>query len=364
MINRIVFCTLRDNKGATGGPGGVLYLQKTTLGDRINGIPCEYWFNSISKGPVRRLRNEIVFFFKALFSKNTYFFTHDVVSGAILGLLGKRYSLVFHHQGPVNEERRNLGGAPSDKTIERINAFCEKKAFLKAETLHFPANGAADMYFNSKFANCTREQVNVLPALYNIIPQVDPETPQDFPLKADDSKVTLFSLGTLTVAKGQDLTVEFIDKYINAFKKPIRYIMVGKGPLKVELLNKLDSIKTKNPSFEYHYFEGVPHDTVMYIHKISDIYIMLHRISIFDFATLEAMSQKSAVILSKVGGNADFNKNNNIIYAEDVYADDSILADANIPALQKANFEMFNTYFTKNAFLKQYQDFFKIQTNK
>ena len=72
-----------------------------------------------------------------------------------------------------------------------------------------------------------------------------------------------------------------------------------------------------------------------------------------------AMSQRSAVILSKVGGNVDFNMDNNIIYAEDVNKDSSVLANADFKALQKKNYEVFCDKFSKEAFVKQYQEFFK-----
>lgn len=62
---------------------------------------------------------------------------------------------------------------------------------------------------------------------------------------------------------------------------------------------------------------------------------MLHRISIFDFATLEAMSQHSAIILSKIGGNLDFDMNSNIIFAEDVEANESILIKADFLLLKR-----------------------------
>ena len=73
--------------------------------------------------------------------------------------------------------------------------------------------------------------------------------------------------------------------------------------------------------FKFIYYPSLPHDEVMYIHRVSDVYIMLHRLSIFDFATLEAMSARTAVILSPIGGNLDFNKNRNIIYSSDNYLD-------------------------------------------
>ncbi|WP_418849244.1 glycosyltransferase, partial [Phocaeicola sp.] len=109
----------------------------------------------------------------------------------------------------------------------------------------------------------------------------------------------------------------------------------------------------------YHYYESLPHETVMLIHKISDIYIMLHRISIFDFATLEAMSQHSAIILSKIGGNLDFDMNSNIIFAEDVEANESILIKADFPSLKENNYNVFNCHFSKEAFVNQYKEFFE-----
>lgn len=359
-MNKIIFTTLRENKGATGGPGGVLFLQKSVLGKSINDTPCEFYFSKkyVNIPIVNRFINYTYFLLKYLFEKDAFFFTHDISMAYLLSKLGKRYSMIFHHQGPIVQEMLNLGNNLSDSKINSLR-HKERIAFTNAVSVHFPANGAAEMYFSSKYANCKRDEVNVAPALYNIIPFVEPSKPQDFPLDRERDKVTLFSLGTLTVAKGQDQVVEFLRLHLEDFHKPVRYIMVGKGPLKEELLKGLDAIKKDYPYFEYHYFEGVPHDTVMYLHKISDIYIMLHRISIFDFATLEAMSQRSAVILSKVGGNIDFNMDNNIIYAEDVNNDSSILANADIEALQMKNYDVFCGKFSKEAFIKQYQEFFK-----
>ena len=147
-------------------------------------------------------------------------------------------------------------------------------------------------------------------------------------------------------------------EYAYLAEKPLRYILVGRGPMKEELLGQLKKLKEEVNSFNYFYFESLSHDSVMYLHKISDIYIMLHRISIFDFATLEAMSQRSAIILSKVGGNVDFDKNNNIIFAEDIYSDKILLKSIDLESLKERNFLVFVEYFSKEAFVKQYRILF------
>ena len=360
MVKQIIFCTLRNNNGATGGPGGVLYLQMITLGSEILGVPCLYKFNKIKVKyhQIGVLLNKLLF--KLLFKgkKHTYFFTHDIEMAALLADLGLPYSLIFHQQGPVVLEQSNMGHKLTAK-MKKYYQETERRAFVNARTLHFPSNGAADMYFASEYANCKREEVNLYSPLYNIIPQISPVKPVDLDLKYEDQYITLFSLGTLTVAKGQDQTVKFIGEYVKKSSKPLRYLLVGRGPLRDQLITELEEIKKENPSFVYQYFESLSHEAVMYVHKISDVYIMLHRISIFDFAILEAMSQYSAVILSKVGGNLDFNKEQNVIFAEDTINNSSLLANMNISTFKQKNYDVICRYFSKKAFIKQYEAFFK-----
>ena len=356
-MNKIVFCTLRDNKGATGGPAGVLYLQKQVLGSNISDCNCDYWFNTFSSDNIiKRVLNKVLFLSRCLFKRNTYFFTHDITSGWILSILGRRYSLIYHSQGPSIEESMNLGKSYG-KMSGWFLRYRERMAFTHAKTLHFPSMGAAEMYFQSKYASCSMDEVNLRKPLYNIIPQAEINKPKDFPLEKDEHVLTFFSLGTLTVAKGQDQTVEFLAEFVKYYKKPVRYIFVGKGPLKEILIKKLDEIKCGYSFFTYYYFDALPHDVVMYLHQISDVYIMLHRISIFDFATLEAMSQDSAVVLSRVGGNPEFNRNDNVVFAEEAMKDMKKFAETDFITLKQRNIDVFGKYFSEEAFRKQYETF-------
>lgn len=358
---KIIFCTLRDNKGATGGPGGVLYLQKTVLGNNINNLSCEYWFNPLRLrlGIIKKVINKFLFLIKiGIQSPKTYFFTHDIETASLLAKMGKKYSLVYHNQGPVVEEGILSGKIYSVAELKRISKI-ERLAFINAQTLHFPSLGAADMYFKSQYACCEKNETNIYAPLYNIILPTRVKKTHSLNLEKDDRFITLFSLGTLTSAKGQDQTIDFIRKYVTVSPKPLRYIIVGKGVLKMQLLSSLELIKKEKPDFEYFYFDVLSHNEVMYIHQITDIYIMLHRLSIFDFATLEAMSQKCAIILSKVGGNLDFQKENNIIYAEDIEKNINLLREINIDLLKDKNYNVFCRYFSETAFKNQYQLFFE-----
>ena len=82
---------------------------------------------------------------------------------------------------------------------------------------------------------------------------------------------------------------------------------------------------------------------------------MLHRLSIFDFATLEAMSQGTAILLSPIGGNMDINKEANILYITDNYKEGiHKLLNSNIDLLKEKNKHVFETYFSKAAFKNEY----------
>lgn len=126
------------------------------------------------------------------------------------------------------------------------------------------------------------------------------------------------------------------------------------------LITKLEKIKAEHANFTYNYHEQLSHDEVMGVHRISDVYIMLHRLSIFDFATLEAMSQKSAIVLSNVGGNKDFNVNNNVILVDDDYDEAAKqIVNLDLKKTQELNYEIYLKYFSYDMFRSQYLAFVK-----
>lgn len=355
MIKKIVFCTLRDNLGATGGPGGVLYMQKIILGNSIEGLPCEYWFNPISSKVTKltKILNPLIIGVKALFTTNAFFIVHDVKAGCIMSLLKKKYSIIHHQQGPCQEERINLGAKRGVISTSLLN-WEERCSFTGAMSVHFPSSGAADMYFDSKYATCKKYEVKIGKPLYNVIPKTDVNN--DCPVKKAPNALTFFSLGTLTKAKGQDNTIKFMETFATIYSKPIQYIIVGKGPLKDGILTDLNKIKKNHANFTFTYIESLPHDKVMAIHKMADVYIMLHRISIFDFATLEAMSQNTAIVLSPIGGNIDFNKENNVLYVGDKYVQSAKeLSSMDVEQMKESNYKVFSNYFSEKAFREQYE---------
>ena len=333
-------------------------MLSQTLGAYIDGIPCEYQFNTIRTIKFRNLIsriNRFIFRLRCKIDCDTYYVTHDIETGAILAKLGKPYSLVYHNQGPIIQEKYNFGSKLSEEKLKYWKT-CERLAFLGAKSLHFPSSGAAEMFFSNIYASCKKNEVNLSVPLYNTIPNENIKPVSGLDKKGDT--LTFFSLGSLTEAKGQDRSILFIEKYLETYVgQNIRYIVVGKGPLEQLICKKGAELMKLYPNFEFVYYNSLRHSEVAYVHEISDVYLMLHRLSIFDFATLEAMFAKTAVVLSPVGGNIDFNKNDNIIFASgDYYTAIAQITAKEINKLKLLNYETYQRYFSASAFSIAYKE--------
>ena len=352
-MKSVCFITMRPNRGATGGPGGVLYLIQQALGRTVGDIRCHYIFQPIVNRSFKGKRDKLNWLlFKLYFTlhPHTYYVVHDICTARLLAKMHRHYSLVFHQQGPIVQEKMNFGEKLSAEQV-RFWQEVENTAFSKAISVHFPSKGAEKMYFDNMYASCDRNFINVGAPLYNTIPEETATLVNE--LKKEEDTITFFSLGTLTEAKGQDRTVSVIERYIQKSHKKVRYIIVGNGPLAESVCKRCSEIAEYYKNFEFIYYPKLTHSEVLYIHSISDVYIMLHRISIFDFATLEAMQNGCALALSPIGGNLDFNVDDNVLFLRNA-EDAEVLSDADIAVLKQKNKDAFEKFFSLTAFRQEY----------
>lgn len=347
---QIAFYAFRDNKGATGGPGGVLYLQQRFLGTKYHNVKLRYVFRTKNKLFRYFFKDFYIgafvqVFIKELFRFKNYYICNDIGSAYALARLGKSYSLIYHQQGPIVEELTNFGAHLSERQKRHL-ARIERIAFKTAKSVHFPSSGAEQMFFESSFCSCPRADVNVGLVLPNTIEILPCES------TIKNNVLTFLSVGTLTSAKGQDQTIDFVECFLKKYKKPVKYIVVGNGPMREQLLKRYYDLKKKNKLFDFTYYDYLPHDKIIQLAHQCDVYIMLHRISIFDLATLEAMSQSCAIVLSDVGGNKDFNVCNNVLLVNPNNYDDAVLSlsNADIDKLKKLNKDVFVKHFSPNVF--------------
>ena len=359
IYKKIVFYAYRTcNNGKSGGPGTSLYLQETVLGDSFEGIDTEYHYKPETIF-YRKLKGEFFGAFlqvltETIFQRKVFYVSNDIGTAYALALLRKPYILVFHHQGPFIKECLDYGQRLSDKRLKRLHKI-ERKAFVNAGQVLFPSRGAANMYFGDENRSAERDEVTVGKPLYNTI--IPPK--QTRHIAKDEDAVTFLSLGTVSSAKGQDLSIEFIAKYLECYKGKVRYIVIGRGPLLEQVNQRARELMKQYPNFEYIYISWVEsHSEIIRIHELSDIYIMLHRISIFDLSTLEAMRAQSVLVLSDVGGNSEFNVEDNVVIVRNQdyssAVNDLLVRDMN--ELKSRNKKVFDNYFSEAAFLNSYTE--------
>lgn len=349
MIEKVCFCADRPDMGPSGGAAGVMYLLRKYLKSDSCKYKIEYLYRNESRKEfvLELIRRSFV-------DKSTYYICHEPDAAAILKLLGNNYSMVYHQQGPIVQEYINHSEKRSAFKI-RKKKFIEKNAFLGADNVFFPSGGASDEYFNSQYATVTKKNVNIGKPLYNTINLDEEVIPLDEVIKDPDT-LTFLSVGTMSDLKGQDLSFEFIEKVVKCTEKKVRWITVGNGLTK-EKINLLgETLEKEVSNFQYIHFDKIPHGSVLYLDKLADVYIMLHRSSIFDLATLEAMNAGCAVVLSDIGGNKDFNVNDNCILVASGHVDDAIqeFINSDINYLKELNKRVFNEHFSPTSFSDRY----------
>lgn len=227
----------------------------------------------------------------------------------------------------------------------------EEYVFKKAKRIVFPSSGSLEMYRTDSYVKSYDYDQKTLVIYNTSLPELKkPDLSKSIiSTLSNDDAVKVVSCGTLTKAKGQDLALELLMKVANLTDKKIIYLIIGSGVLKSDLENQ--ALKAPE-NLKIIFLEKVPHENVCEIFRLSDIYLMTHRISIFDIATLEAMKANCALILSKIGGNLDFNKENNVVFSENVNDIINLISNRNFLNNRKElNAAIFAKYFGPAKFL-------------
>lgn len=357
--------------GGRGGAGAVVSAMKKIVGNEYKNKEIIYSFSekdgvwhtaknkyfNKSRFPVIfsqysdliNLWANLVFVRDLTRKEKAVYITHEYGTAYALGLLGKQYALVLHSQGPRVEEKLKLGEQLS-LVARSIISHCEKMAIKKAKTVYFPSKGAENSFFNSKFCKIDRSNVRLGRPLYNTL-YVDVE-PAEVEEVRSLTGIKFMSVGTCTESKGFDNTINYIGKILSAYQEEISWIWVGKGPLEERVKQIAEELSKKYPNFKFIHFRKIPYNQVQYLLQRADIYIMLHRKSIFDLATLEAMKAGCALILSRLEGNLEFNVCNNVLFAD---TDKAYINLDEINKLKELNKIAFNKFFSNKNFKEEYE---------
>lgn len=361
--------------GGRGGAGAVVSAMKKILGEHLGKYDMVYsfsekdgvwhtkknrYFNAQKFPVIFSEKSSLIMLWSAMAfareltsKESAVYVTHEYGTAYALSLLRKKYVLVIHSQGPRLEEKDKLGEGVS-WIGRKIITYCEKKAIEGAYKTYFPSVGARDSFFNSTYCHLQLDKLNVGRPLYNTL-YCEPELEAvDSVFLNSNTNIKFLSVGTCTEAKGFDQSIDFLTSVVKATNKEIYWIWIGKGPLEEEVEEKAEKLAKSSSNFHFVHYRSLPYAQVQYCMTKADIYLMLHRKSIFDLATLEAMRASCALVLSPIEGNLEFNVCENVIYKNP--NDPLDLEKLNIDELKDLNRKAYEQAFSNTNFKQQYTE--------
>ncbi len=375
----MVSLAYRENKGATGGPGGVNYLlmicnDKYKLikdiififkNEELLKSKLELFFLRIIKKIKKTIKADnysIPFehkvFIKSLIGKhgNSLYVSHDPISSFLLLTQGKNCITVYHQQGSLYNEYLSFGGKKND-TLKSYYTMIEKEIIDKSKYIVFPSKGAREAFIDTTNVETLYKNKlnNNYKIIYNTIDEsIELEKPNSYKIineKIGNRKVFL-TVSSLTIAKGVDLIVENLLK-INNFSKDYIWILCGSGILEKEIYVQVKKYKLED-SF-IHITKKINQNELKFFYEKATFYVMMHRFSIFDLATLEAMYNSTIPVLSPVGGNLEVCLESNIIFQNNI-ENINILNEKKIEELKLLNNKIYHKYFSQKSFIKNYKE--------
>lgn len=368
-IDTVHCITYRAYSMGGGGGGGAVMSTQARLISNIDEVSVKYTFKEDEedvgkKGALSEFIQPLLFVLKnTLNDKAAVYLTHDICCAYALALMGKKYILVYHSQGPRLEERKGFK-EKFGSVSKRITKEVEKLAFEKADYVCFPSRGAYEYYCSSPFRSTNKENFVFGAALYNTVEPREEAYPQIDYIK-ESYQLRIVSIGQLTSAKGIDQSIVFLEHLLKVYKGNVHYTLIGRGKQKKQLIEKLENIKKYDDRFNYNYFPQVNYDEMKVIQKQSDCLLMLHRVAIFDLSILEMMSLGKIIILSDVWGNKEYNLENNIVYFKGDYGEAiNNLLNLDVRDVCYKNRKIANEFFSKTNFVKSYTTIMKQLLNK
>ncbi len=354
-----------SKKRVGGGTTGAVNMQRILLGEQFEGldIECLMFPKTWETGFAEKFNkyDYILFAIRFLFSdvqkNDAVYLSNDIFTACALARYGQKYIFLYHGQGDFVSDM-NAFGAQLNEREKKFITYVEKEAVKYSYKTFFPSKGARIHFLNTIDGKIDFEEN---PPLYNSI--------YDFPSEnyrnhKNNGELVFFSVGQMTRLKGMDQIPDFLNRVRMCTGKKIYWIVVANGELKNDVKNRIATINKTLPEhiridctiIDY----VIDHQKIYQLMAESDIYIMLHRISIFDFSTLEAMYMKKPIILSDVVGNDEFNCDNNILLVSENTSNTEIKTFiAHKKDYGISNRKVYDLFFSGDAFRKRYYRVFR-----
>ena len=269
-------------------------------------------------------------------------------------------AIVYHGQGSLFHEAVAFKLNPSEEYRDNCNVLTAF-SLSQAQIVCFPSNGAKEAFISTSDDHIARLLDNCeCKVLYNgCSPQISEEVSEIEGVlnrirREKDSKRIFVTVASLNEAKGVERLPAFFEDYGKTYD--YLWIVVGDGGKRDELASGIERIKDRVIWIK----DPVSNQAIIKLYALSDYYILAHRISIFDFATIEAMHMGVVPVLTAVGGNLEMITDNNGFLLDDNVGDSTNFSkwekEINIEELKRKNKMIAKESFSEYSMLNGYRN--------
>lgn len=296
----------------------------------------------------------------ALARPSARFFVHEPATACGLAAAGAVYSLVYHHQGSLATEQTESFGRSLAPGALAYWSLIERIAMRAARRVYFPSLGARDAFLAS--AGISEADVGRIgPPLYNTIlsPADEAGAAEADLLGSLPAGPGLFvSIGAFSPAKGLDRVPAFLADYSRLSGRPVWWLARGDGPGREQVIDAVARAGLTPRAFLVEH--RIANTTLRAILQRASGYVMLHRRSIFDLATLEALAAGCPTILSRTSGNLDFDLDHACLLVDEGAEEQAAgrLARADLTTMGAAARATFERHFSHTPYLARYRQAF------
>lgn len=292
------------------------------------------------------------FFLKKNIGKHHYFISNNILQTfSLLLIRRKKIKLIYVH---------HLNGDLYNQTItfnwiERsfiLKLFCfiiEKFVFNNSKIIWFPSKWSLEQYPNKKWID--NKKIDIF---YNWVDIIKNNLHKN---KIID-KIELITINTAIDWTWVDRIPLFLKQLKdNDIKFHWTFVWIWPLTYKIEEYVKNYNL-TSNVTL---IFEKIDHKLIIEKLKYSNFYLWFHRISIFDFTILEAMSQWCIPILTNVWWNKDFIIDNNWLLISENELNESwdkfssFLNNINFEEISEKNISIIDEFFSTENFFNKYK---------
>lgn len=290
--------------------------------------------------------------------------SHDIFKSFIILNFYKTIKVIniYHWQWSMYTEYINLWGWKKNFFMKKILNYIENYVYINSYKIWFPSKGTYEALISTrpelkKIINKYHKKYEVL---YNSI---------DFSVKPTHNKEiedNLISDWYNFVTVSSIIYQKWVDRIPIFFKSlkdkwiKFKWILIWRrndiySPL---LEKKIHKYNLQDYVYIYDVW-WIPKSEIYWLLSKTDFYILFHRYSIFDLATLEAMYLWNIPILSNIWWNKEvILRKNWILFDENKFDNVDLflefIKENHINKLKESNINIINTHFNNNLFIERY----------